>query len=328
MISEIMVITELKDGHLRGVTEEILSFCSLQAKKNGVIVRALVVSDSITDDVYKEIVKWGVTEIISVESPELGEHNPELLVPAIAGIIKKFKPQVVLTGNTAGGKDLLPRLAQEVSGFMASDVIEIGISLEEVNLVRPIYGGQLLENIKVTSFPLYITVRPNVLGKHPRKVGKYHVMKTGGTGIKALSYVIRDIVESGKKERSLIEADIIVSGGGGLKCKEDFRLLETLADTLNAAVGASRKAVDEGLRPYPSQVGQTGKTVSPKLYIACGISGANQHLAGMAGSQVVVAINKNPDAPIFKAADYGIVGDLYKILPVLNSELRKILQKD
>lgn len=325
MITEILVITEFKEGHLKGVTEEILGLCSLQAHKIGASVKALVISDRISNDAYKEIQKWGAAEIISIESLGLFAYNPELMIPALADVINDLHSQVILIGNTAEGKDLLPRLAQAVHGFMASDVTEFNITAEEVSLTRPIYGGRLLEDIQVTSFPLYITVRPNILGKHPRPQKNYHVVKKSGTDVKALSYKIQDIVETAKKEKPLNEAEIVVAGGWGLNKEDGFYLLEGLANTLGAAIGASRKVVDEGLRPYSSQVGQTGKTISPRLYIACGISGANQHLAGMSGSQVVVAINKDPDAPIFKASDYYIVGDAYRILPVLTSELKKIL---
>lgn len=325
MINEILVIVELKEGHLKGVSQEILGLCSLQAKKNGAKVKALVVNDTVSDDTYKEIQSWGITEIILIQSPGLEVYNPELVLPSITETIKELQSQVIFMGNTAAGKDLLPRLAQAIPGFMASDVTEFNITAEGVHLTRPIYGGRLLEDIKATSFPLYITVRPNVLGKHPGSAKNYHVTTKPVSDINKLSYVVQDIIKSGKKEKLLNEAEIVIAGGWGAHKEDGFKLLEELADTMGAAIAASRKIVDEGLKPFSCQIGQTGKTVSPRLYIACGISGANQHVAGMSGSQVVVAINKDPDAPIFKAADYCIVGDLYQILPVLTRELKKIL---
>lgn len=328
MIARVLVITELKEGRLRGVSEEILSLCSRQALKSGFEVQALVVSDCIQQEVYEEIRKWGIKRIISLESPVLGENNPALLVPAISQTIADLKPQVILMGGTATGKDLLPRIAQDMSCYMASDVIDLDISGEGVALTRPLYGGQLLEDITVTAFPLFATVRPNSLGKSSHTQIGCQIRKIQWQETKDLSYILQSVEQKARKEKSLIEADVIVAGGSAFKSTADFQLLEDLAEVLNAAVGASRKVVDEGLKPYSCQVGQTGKTVSPRLYIACGISGANQHLAGMSGSQVVVAINKDPDAPIFQAADYGIVGDLFKILPVLTAQLKKILQKE
>lgn len=328
MIQKILVIAELQGGRLRSATEELLGFASREGRSSQLEVTAFFVSGGGREEVYRQSTSWGVSRVIVSESSAEQALNPAITIPAVVKVINELKPQVVLLSSSALGRDLAPRLAQHYQSYLASDIINITISSQEVHLTRPIYGGRLLEDVTVTNFPFFATIRPNVLGKNPFPIAEFQLEINPVPSASELGYLIKDIVKAAREEKPLNEANTIVSGGRGLKKAEDFIILEELASVLDATVGASRGAVDNNLRPYSAQVGQTGKTVSPRLYIACGISGAIQHLAGMSGSQVIVAINKDPEAPIFKIADYGIVGDLFEIVPLLTAELKKILQKD
>jgi electron transfer flavoprotein alpha subunit len=328
MIKKILVIAEQANGQLKSVVEEMLSFSSNQARAKGFSVKAVLYGEKISEGMYQQIGHWGVHDIITANNEKLKVHNPQLACHILANIIREEAPQLVLFGNTAIGKDLAPRLAQDFTAPMVSDVISINFTSNGISFVRPIYGGKVFENIESNNKLTFVTVRPNTLGKHSMSYQKPRITDLNFDLPDNLLYVVKKILEKSKVEKNLSEAEIIVSGGRGLKKVEDFLILEELAQVLDGAVGASRGAVDAGLRHHSAQVGQTGKTVSPKLYIACGISGAIQHLAGMSTSQVIVAINKDPDAPIFKIADYGIVGDLFEIVPLLTRELKKALKKD
>ncbi len=328
MIRNILVIVEQANGHLKGVAEEMLSFCSYQAKAKGFTVKAVLYGEKFCGELYEQIAQRGVYHIITVENEKLKVYNPRLIVPMLASIIREERPQLVVFANTATGKDLAPRLAQYFSAVMVSDVLSIAFTVGGISFVRSVYGGKVFENIEINDPLIFVTVRPNALGIYPADFRDPLLAKREFDLSDDLLYVVKEIVQKNRTEKSLSEAGIVISGGRGLKKAEDFLILEELAEVLDGAVGASRGAVEAGLRHHSAQVGQTGKTVSPKLYIACGISGAIQHLAGMSTSQVIVAINKDPDAPIFKIADYGIVGDLFEIVPLLTKELRKVLKKD
>ncbi|KJS80955.1 MAG: hypothetical protein JM58_18220 [Peptococcaceae bacterium BICA1-8] len=327
-MGRLLVFVEHKDGCLKKISRQILGYFSNTGGENDFEITAIIVGDSIEKKIINETASWGADEIILVEDKGLINYNPLILVQAITEIIRGKNPQLVLFGNTALGKDLAPRLAQVFSRQMVSDVIDINLEKEIINFIRPIYGGKAFEKIEISSNNLtFVTVRPNSLESFVNcyqtpKVHKHHTQINDN-----LPYLLKEVIKKAAEEKSLTEAEIIVSGGKGMQKAENFKLLEELAKVLGGAVGASRSVVDAGWMPYSVQVGQTGKTVKPKIYIACGISGAMQHLAGMSTSQVIVAINKDPDAPIFKVADYGIVGDLLQIVPLLTEELRNMYRE-
>jgi electron transfer flavoprotein alpha subunit len=236
-------------------------------------------------------------------------------------VIKANEPKIVLFGATVQGKDLAPRLAARLDAGLAMDCTEIRLEGDRLVAVRPIFGGKVLAEVAVESSPKLAAIRPNVVEiEENLKEGQIEKMDVELPA--AQTQLIEKRVEpSGQVD--LTEADTVVSGGRGMG-GADFSIIEELARSLGGAVGASRSAVDEGWRPHSDQVGQTGKVVTPSLYIACGISGAIQHLAGMASSKYIVAINKDPEAPIFKKADYGIVDDLYKVVPAITAEVKKL----
>jgi electron transfer flavoprotein alpha subunit len=242
-------------------------------------------------------------------------------------LIKKGEPRAVLLGNTAVGKDLAPRLAQRLGVGMASDCV--GMEADAAHFLsfrRPIYGGKAFVEVSSDAAPVLATIRPNTFPVAAPDASRSPevVNETADIDAADLRAVVKDIAIAVSARPELIEADIIISGGRGMKGPENYKILEECADVIGAAVGASRAAVDAGWIEQKFQVGQTGKTVSPTLYIACGISGAIQHLAGMGSSKVIVAINKDPEANIFTLADYGIVGDLFEIVPLLTEEFKKL----
>ena len=250
----------------------------------------------------------------------------------LTGLISQYKPGIVLFPATHTGRDLAPRVAATLGLGLTADCT--GLSIEDGLLLqsRPAFGGNIMADIICPNVrPQMATVRPNVMkAGEPDNSKKAEIVDVPvDLKTKDVNIVIKETVKTVKTGvKSLEEVDIIVSGGRGMGSPENFSVLEELADTLGGGVGASRAAVDAGWRPRSDQVGQTGKTVSPKLYIACGISGKIQHQVGMKGSDIIVAINKDPEAPIFEIADYGIVGDLFEVVPLLNDELRTVLHKD
>jgi len=263
----------------------------------------------------------GADSALFVTAPEVAAYAPRAYARAVAASTAKTGAKVILLGATSTGRDLAPRLSARLGAGLASDVVEI--RLDEGHLVakRPVYAGKAFLTVRVETPVAIATIRPNAFpraGRGPAASAEecavdFEPRDTDG----AITSI--EMGDAGKVE--LTEADIVVSGGRGLKGPENFHLVEELAAALGGAVGASRAVVDAGWRPHPEQVGQTGKTVSPTLYIACGISGAVQHMAGMSSSKIIVAINKDPDAPIFSVADYGVVGDALEIIPPLVKEV-------
>ena len=247
---------------------------------------------------------------------------PTLLAP----YLKDGEFDYLFAGSTSLAKDLLPRVSGMLDVGMASEITELMMEGEQVNATRPLFAGKVLANVEVIGpKPHIYTVRPNALGLPDSPQAGAGEMKTVNGSMGEIRTAVQKIIQGTLEKADLTEANIIVSGGRAMKSAENFKILDQLADVLGATVGASRAAVDSGYAPHSTQVGQTGKTVSPGLYIACGISGSIQHLAGMRTSKIIVAINTDPDAPIFQKADYGIVGDLFKIVPILTEELKKVL---
>lgn len=317
MAGEIFVIAEHKDGKPKNVTLEIVSECVRQ--NQAPIVVAL--GKSVPDSLGAELAQFGAKKTVYVESEALAQYSTEGFANALHAYLSPLNPKAVLTGATAQGKDLLPRLAAKFKVSMAADCTEIKVA-DSVTARRPVYAGKCSKQVTFDSKTAFLTVRPNVLAAE-KKAGTAATEKVAGNAGKIRTKLL-DTQGGGKTKVELTEANVIISGGRSLKNAENFKILWECADTVGAAVGASRAAVDAGYAPHDMQVGQTGKTVSPKLYIACGISGAIQHLAGMRTSKVIVAINKDPEAPIFQKADYGIVGDLFEVVPHLTTELKAL----
>ncbi|MHC4470705.1 MAG: electron transfer flavoprotein subunit alpha/FixB family protein, partial [Planctomycetota bacterium] len=243
---------------------------------------------------------------------------------ALAETVRKADPEVILVAASALGKDLGPALAARLGVAIVTDAIECSVEEGKLRAVRPVYAGKARIVVEPDKAPVVLSLRPNVFEPAEERDAKAEEVsvKADLTG-EQIRTVVREVLAPEVRQVDLTEADIIVSGGRGLKGPENFHLVEELAEAIGGVVGASRAVVDAGWRPHAEQVGQTGKTVSPKLYVACGISGAIQHLAGMSSSKCIVAVNKDPDAPIFKVSDYGIVGDVFEVLPALSAAVKE-----
>ena len=271
---------------------------------------------------YADKVYWA-------DDPALAQYTTDPYAAILANLLKDHQPSIFLCGATIIGKDLSPRIATRLQTGLATDCTALAIG-ENGSLVakRPVYAGKAYVEVTCpVSRPQMASVRPNVLEMIPPAAGKKgEIIKIEAkVDPSSLRTAVLEVVKAAGAKIDLTEAEIIVSGGRGIKGAENFKVLEELAEVIHATVGASRAAVDSGWRDHNDQVGQTGKVVTPNLYIACGISGAIQHLAGMGSSKIIVAINKDPDAPIFQKADYGIVEDLFKVVPVLTEEFKKLL---
>jgi electron transfer flavoprotein alpha subunit len=259
------------------------------------------------------------------KDPELDLYTGEAYTKVLMEIFKSYPPDVFLAAHSATGRDLMPRVAALLNTGLASDCTQLEVLEEGIQVHRPLYAGKVIAEVEfLGSGPKLATIRPNALGILKKPSPRIPEVIEIQSSLKDLKTRVLEIIKDTLSRPDVSEASIVVSGGRSLKNAENFKILEDLADTLGGAVGASRAAVDAGFRPHRDQVGQTGKVVSPSLYIACGISGAIQHLAGMRTSKVIVAINTDPEAPIFEIADYGIVGDLFVLVPLLKEAFKKI----
>jgi len=312
---KILIFAEHREGQLRKITFENISL----AKLLGQPFEVALIGNNLAS-MANELGKYGAEKVITFNNAVLAEYSPDGYAKVLADAIKKQNADVLLMGATSTGKDLAPRVSALLNASMATDCTEVKVDGNDLILKRPMYAGKVKATIKLTSPVKIVTVRPNVY----QAVEAPASAQTESVEVDKPDFrtVVKEIISGAKGKLDVTEADIIVSGGRGMKGPENWHLIEELASLLGAATGASRAADDAGWRPHDEQVGQTGKTVSPSLYIAVGISGAIQHLAGMSSSKYIVAINKDPDAPIFKVADYGIVADLFDVVPRMISELK------
>jgi electron transfer flavoprotein alpha subunit len=321
-----MVIAEQRDGDIRKVSYEIVSEGRRLADSLGQVVTAVLLGSGVKDKAAT-LGHYGADRVLVADDPRLETYTTDAYVAVIAEVVKANDPAILLLGGSAQGKDLSARLSARLGVGTAQDCTSF--SLESGNLValRPIYAGKAYAKVSFAdSWPQMVVARPNVMAMNEPDTSKSSEVVDASFSLDD-SVLKTRVVESIRDESGkvdLTEADIIVSGGRGMKGPEGYGILEDLANVLGASVGASRSAVDAGWRPHSDQVGQTGKVVSPNLYIACGISGAIQHLAGMSTSKVIVAINKDAEAPIFQKADYGVVDDLFNIIPAFTEEVKKI----
>jgi electron transfer flavoprotein alpha subunit len=320
MAKGILVFAEQVDGVFRKVAFEIASEGRRLADALAEPLTAVVLGSGV-ENLATTLKKYGADKILVGDDPSLMDYTTEAYTCALTGIVKASDPKILLLGASTRGKDLAARLAARLETGLVTECIALTIQAGNLVATKPIFGGKVLAQIAVNGTPQMAAVRPNVLDiTEVDRNGSIDKVKVDVGEVRTT--VVEKKVEAVAKV-DLTEADIVVSGGRGMG-GSDFTVVEELARALGAAVGASRSAVDEGWRPHSDQVGQTGKVVSPNLYIACGISGAIQHLAGMGSSKYIVAVNKDPDAPIFRKADYGIVGDLFEIIPAMTDAVKKI----
>ena len=318
-MAKVLVFTELNKGNVKPVTLEILG------KLTGQQAEVAVFGD-LADDQVKVLAEYGASKVHRLKGDNLDQYTPEGHANALHGFIQSGDFDYVFAGATPTGKDLLPRLATKFDAGMASDVTNFIFEGENFGATRPLFAGKCLAKVEISGpKPHFVTVRPNALGMPESPTAGAGEAADSSVDAGSIRATVREIISAASEKVDLTEANIIVSGGRAMKNSDNFKILDELAEVIGATVGASRAAVDSGYASPDMQVGQTGKTVSPSLYIACGISGAIQHLAGMRTSKVIVAINTDPDAPIFTKADYGIVGDLFQIVPLLKEEFAKIV---
>lgn len=326
----IWVIAErTSENKLAGVTLELIGAAkTLSDKLSGEEVAALLIAgNEDINPIIKQLSEAGAQKVYLVKNEALSSYNTELYANVACEAITTVKPSIVLVGATTTGRDLAPRISSRLDTGLTADCTELDINDKGLlAATRPTFGGNLMATILCAKTrPQMASVRPKVMVKPEIDANNVAVVETLNINVDASSTrttLLELIPVLSATCARIDEAEIIVSGGRGMKSAENFKLIEELALALGGAVGASRAAVDAGWRSHCDQVGQTGKTVSPKLYIACGISGALQHLAGMNASDVIVAINKDPDAPIFGVATYGIVGDVFEILPALTEAIK------
>jgi electron transfer flavoprotein alpha subunit len=320
MSQDILAVAEYADGVFRKVSFEALSQGRRMADTLGGKLLAVVLGDGV-QDAAKQLAAYGPDRILVAEHSDLKDYLTETYTRVTAEIIRKEAPAFVLMGATTQGKDLAAALSARLASPLATDCISLRFENQRLTITRPMYGGKVLADVVMESSPGIITLRPNAFASATAngngQIESWPVFLDKPN----TSCLGRQMESAGRIE--LTEADVVVSGGRGMG-GNDFSVLEMLASVMGGAVGASRSAVDEGWRPVSDQVGQTGKVVSPNVYIACGISGAIQHFAGMQTSKVIVAINKDPEAPIFSKADYGIVGNLFEIVPMITEEVKKL----
>ncbi len=317
----ILIVAEVQKGEIKKAAYEITS----KAKTLGGEVSAVIVGSGVAS-LAGNLAKFGADKIFVVDAPDYANYSTEAYVQAVAAVVAKVSPSVILIAASAQGKDLTPALAARLGVGSISDVVDLSMEGGKVVAKRPIYAGKAYTMIECVADPQVISVRPNsFIASEVAGAGAIENVAVALDAAK-IKAVVKSVEVAASKEPDQTEAEIIVSGGRGMKGPDEFNILRELAKALGptATIGASRAAVDAGWIGHGYQVGQTGKTVSPNLYIACGISGAIQHLAGMGTSKVIVAINKDAEAPIFSKADFGVVDDLFKVVPALTNEVKKI----
>ncbi|GAA0733245.1 electron transfer flavoprotein subunit alpha [Clostridium oceanicum] len=324
----VWVYAEQRQGELTPVVIELLGEAKKLANEIGTDLSAILLGNNV-GKLAEKLIKYGADKVYIADNKKLKNYTTDGYATVISNAIYKYKPESVLFGATHIGRDLAPRIAARVDTGLTADCTKLEIDPEDkkIKQTRPAFGGNLMATIVCKNHrPQMSTVRPGVMEKakyDKENKGEIIDLKVNLSEDEIRTKVL-EIIKGSKKQVSLVDADFIVSGGKGLGNPEGFKLLQKLADLLGGVVGSSRAAVDIGWIDHSHQVGQTGTTVKPIIYIACGISGAIQHVAGMSNSDIIIAINKDENAPIFEIADYGIVGDLYEIVPIIIEELRKI----
>ncbi len=324
-MSKVIIYAEIKGGKIKKTAFELASEGRKLADALGGDLGAVLMGPQ-AEQFAPDVARFGVDTVYVVEAPELESYNSEYYAQALAQVVQEKNPEIVLLGHSMQGKDLAPRAAAKLGVAMIADCISFELDGGKLIGKRPMFAGKCFSRWTATGSPQIASARPNVLetAENPKAGAVEKISFSVDTS--RSTYATKDLNLDTSGKVDLTEAEIIVSGGRGMG-GNDYSLIEEMASIFGptATVGASRAAVDAGWRPHSDQVGQTGKTVTPNLYVACGISGSIQHLAGMGSSKVIVAINKDTEAPIFTKADYGIVGDLFKVVPEFNKELKALL---
>lgn len=325
--TKVLVCLEQNGGSISGVSFEVLSEARKLADKLSYDLGAILIGSGV-EEAAKNASKYGADKVFVADDEVLKEYRSEAYAKVVDKVVTDNSAEILLFPATQNGKDLAARFAAKAGTGLASDCTAIALN-DDNNMVctRPIYGGNVMIDLECPEKrPQMATIRPNSMERVECEKAGEVVKVELDFAEEDIRTIVKDVIEKAGGEISLADASIIVTGGRGLGDASGFDLIREFAQTLGAAVGASRAAVDSGWIEYEHQVGQTGKTVSPKLYIACGVSGALQHLAGMKTSDVIVAINKDEEAPIMSVANYGIVGDLYKVIPVMIEEINKVFE--
>ncbi len=327
-MGNVLIFAEHQDGKLKKTSLELASKAAELAAKIGGQAEAVLVGNGI-DAAANELAPYGIKKVTILQSPKLDKYNTIGYVNVLASLVKELNPDILLAAASPAGKDFFPRLAARLDTGLAADAVDLKIDADgKLLATHPIYSGKALVDIKIpNSKPQMALIRPNSFGVGAVQAGATAEVLKKDVDPGDMKSEMKELVKAASDKVDLTEAEIIVSGGRAMKEAANFKILQDLADVIGATVGASRAAVDSGYAPHDMQVGQTGKVVNPKLYLAFGISGAIQHLAGMRTSKVIVAVNKDPEAPIFQKADYGIVGDLFEIVPLLTAEFKRVLSE-
>ncbi|MEW9670785.1 electron transfer flavoprotein subunit alpha/FixB family protein [Ammoniphilus sp. 3BR4] len=323
MSRKVLVLAETRDGALRNVSFEALS-AAQKVAEGGEIVAAVL--GKVNEGYAEALAQYGASKVIHVNHEQLFQYTPDAYTQAFTQLYKQVSPDVIFMGQTAIGKDLAPRAAARLGLGLVSDITDLAVENGEIIFIRPIYAGKAFQKKKFVDGTPVATIRPNNIPLVDADPSRRAETVSFDVEIKDLRTIVKEVARKAVDGVDLSEAKVVVAGGRGVKSADGFNPLKDLAKVLGGAVGASRGACDAEYCDYSLQIGQTGKVVTPDLYIACGISGAIQHLAGMSNSKVIVAVNKDPEAPIFSVADYGIVGDLFEVVPMLTEEFKKLLQ--
>ena len=323
-MANILAFAESRNGELRKVALEAVTAARKLADATGGEVHALLAGGAGIAAKAEQLGKYGADVVYVCENDALSKYNPEAVSALAADRIKSGGYRAAIFTTTAEGRDLAPRVAGKLGAGIVTDVTDVELNGDSLTVKHPMNIGKVIATVTITGSPAIVSLRPNTYSPvENAKAGRVENVAPVGDP-SASKVVVKEYVTGGSGKLDLAEAPVVIAGGRGLKAKENFKLVEDLADAFgNAAIGATRAVTDDGWRPHADQIGQTGRLVSPQLYIAVGISGAVQHLAGMKTSRTIVAINKDKDAPIFKVADYGIVGDVFEVVPALTEAVKE-----
>ena len=321
MSKKVLVLGETREGALRNVSFEAIA-AAKQISAGGEVV-AVLLGDAV-QSFGEEMIQYGADRVVTVEHENLKQYTSDGYSQGFMAVHEQEKPEVIVFGHTALGKDLSPKIASKLASGLISDVTEIEGEDEDASFIRPIYSGKAFEKVKSKEDNVFVTIRPNNIAALEKDESRSGEVSSVAVDVKDLRTVIAEVVRKATEGVDMSEAKVVVAGGRGVRSAEGFEPLQELANLLGGAIGASRGACDADYCDYSLQIGQTGKVITPDLYIGVGISGAIQHMAGMSNSKIIVAINKDPEAEIFKVADYGIVGDLFEVIPLMIEEVKKL----
>lgn len=325
-MGNVLILAEHQEGKVKKTAFELATEAKALAEQLGGQAEAVLVGTG-DESLANQLAPYGIKKVYLLENAALEKYSPEGYTKVLADLVKETQPEIFLASGTPIGKDCFPRLAGRLDTGLVSDCTAMKIDGGKLVATHPIYSGKALVDLTVNSKPQMALVRPNSFGAGAPQDGASAEVAKQSVDAGEIKAQMVELVKGATDKVDLTEAEIIVSGGRAMKNAENFKILDELAGVIGATVGASRAAVDSGYAPHDMQVGQTGKVVNPKLYMAFGISGAIQHLAGMRTSKIIVAVNKDPEAPIFQKADYGIVADLFEVVPMLTEEFKKVMNE-